>query len=78
MIFDLNMIPALLQTIHLIESYFKKNTISPNSDIITIQGDWNATVGIDAHEAWTGTIGKYGLGETNDRGFVETKTSEHV
>ena len=31
---------------------------TPNSDIITIQGDWNAKVGVDAHEAWTGTIGK--------------------
>ena len=32
------------------------------------QGDWNAKIGRDAYDAWKGTIGKFGLGHTNDRG----------
>ena len=33
-----------------------------------VQGDWNAKVGPDAYRSWAGTVGRFGLGETNDRG----------
>ena len=32
-------------------------------------GDWNAKVGEDAYDQWPGTVGRFGLGETNDRGL---------
>ena len=32
-------------------------------------GDWNAKVGPDAYQQWPGTVGKFGWGETNDRGM---------
>ncbi|KAL8583570.1 hypothetical protein ACOMHN_028341 [Nucella lapillus] len=38
-------------------------------DLLIVMGDWNAKVGEDAYEQWTGTVGCFGLGETNDRGF---------
>ena len=34
-----------------------------------VQGDWNAKIGQDAYAHWTGTVGKFGVGETNDRGL---------
>ena len=34
----------------------------PRKDILIVQGDWNA------FDAWRGTIGKFGLGGTNERG----------
>ena len=37
-------------------------------DILVVQGDWNAKVGPDAYLHWAGTIGRCGIGETNDRG----------
>ena len=36
-------------------------------DILIIQGDWNAKVGPDAYEHWPGTVGRFGVGETNER-----------
>jgi len=44
-------------------------TITPKSDILIIQGDWNAKVGADAHQNWAGTIGKFAFRDTNDRGL---------
>ena len=41
----------------------------PKKDILIIQGDWNAKVGPDAYEQWAGTTGKFGIGETNERGL---------
>ena len=41
----------------------------PKRDILIIQGDWNAKVGPDAYENWAGTVGRFGIGETNDRGL---------
>ena len=42
---------------------------APKKDILIIQGDWNAKVGPDAYENWAGTVGRFGIGETNDRGL---------
>ena len=41
----------------------------PKKDILIIQGDWNAKVGPDTYENWAGTIGRFGISETNDRGL---------
>ena len=43
-------------------------TIS-RKDVLIVQGDWNAKIGADAFANWKGTIGRFGLGETNDRGL---------
>ena len=50
----------------------------PRGDYIVVTGDWNAKIGPGAYETWAGTVGKFGLGETNDRGvrlleFARTK-----
>ncbi|MGL4418375.1 MAG: reverse transcriptase domain-containing protein [Plesiomonas shigelloides] len=42
---------------------------TPKKDILTVIGDWNAKIGPDAFQQWAGTVGKFGLGETNDRGL---------
>ena len=42
---------------------------APKKDIIVVMGDWNAKVGEDAHEHWAGIVGRFGCGETNDRGL---------
>ena len=42
---------------------------TPKKDIIIVQGDFNAKVGPDAYQQWAGTVGKYGCGETNERGL---------
>ena len=42
---------------------------APKKDIIYVMGDFNAKIGPDAHANWAGTVGKYGTGETNDRGL---------
>lgn len=41
----------------------------PKKDILIVMGDWNAKIGPDAYQHWAGTVGKFGHGETNDRGF---------
>ncbi|XP_025098384.1 uncharacterized protein LOC112566419 [Pomacea canaliculata] len=41
----------------------------PKKDFLAVVGDWNAKVGPDAFEKWAGTVGQYGLGTTNDRGW---------
>ena len=41
----------------------------PRKDVLIVQGDWNAKIGADAFANWKGTIGRFGLGETNDRGL---------
>ena len=48
-----------------------ENTLKkvPKIDLIIIQGDFNAKIGPDAYEMWPGTVGRYGVGETNDRGL---------
>jgi len=56
-----------------IESFYQDlSTVlkaSPEKDITIIQGDWNAKVGPDAHDNWASMAGKYGRGETNERGL---------
>jgi len=42
------------------------NSIS-NTDLVIIMSDFNAKVGRD-RKTWHEAIGKYGYGETNDRG----------
>ena len=41
----------------------------PKKDVTVVMGDWNAKVGPDAYQHWAGTVGKFGWGETNDRGL---------
>ena len=41
---------------------------TPKKDILVVQGDWNAKVGPDAYRHWAGTVGRFGIGETNDGG----------
>lgn len=41
----------------------------PKKDILVVQGDWNAKVGPDAFNDWAGTVGRFGIGTTNDRGL---------
>ena len=41
----------------------------PKKDILVVLGDWNAKIGPDTYQHWAGTVGKFGLGETNDRGL---------
>ena len=42
---------------------------APKKDLIVIQGDWNAKIGPDAYTNWAGTVGRFGIGTTNDRGL---------
>ena len=55
-----------------IEDFYQElNTLLkqiPKKDIKIVQGDWNAKVGTDAYTEWAGNVGRYGWGETNDRG----------
>ena len=46
---------------------FIKST--PTKDFLGIQGDWNTKIGPDAYTHWSGTVGQFGLGETNNRGL---------
>ncbi|XP_071500074.1 uncharacterized protein [Diadema antillarum] len=41
----------------------------PRKDLMMVQGYWNAKVGPDAYENWAGTVGRFGMGDTNDRGI---------
>ena len=41
----------------------------PKKDLLVIQGDWNAKIGPDAYNQWAGTVGRFGVGESNDRGM---------
>ena len=41
----------------------------PKKDILIVMGDWNARIGEDAFEQWAGISGRFGIGETNDRGI---------
>jgi len=43
---------------------------TPKSDILIIQGDWNAKVGTDAQPVWAETTGKFGFGDSNDCGLT--------
>ena len=42
---------------------------APRKDIVYVMGDFNAKIGPDAHAHWAGTVGRFGTGETNDRGL---------
>ena len=42
---------------------------TPKKDIIIVQGDWNAKVGNDAHKEWYDTVGKFSIGNMNERGL---------
>lgn len=38
-------------------------------DVLVVMGDWNAKIGVDCYADWRGTVGKFGVGTTNDRGL---------
>ena len=42
---------------------------APKKDILIVMGDWNAKVGEDAYDQWAGASGRFGIGETNERGI---------
>ena len=42
---------------------------TPKRNILVVQGDWNAKVGLEAYQHWEGTVGRFGIGETNVRGW---------
>ena len=42
---------------------------TPKKDILVVQGDWNAKIGVDASKNWKGTCGQYCNPETNERGL---------
>lgn len=59
--------------------YSLENTLStiPAADKLIVLGDFNARVGSD-HEAWPGTLGKFGRGRSNANGeMLLLKCSEH-
>ena len=41
----------------------------PKKDLLIIQGDWNTKVGPHAYTQWAVTVGRYGYGNTNERGW---------
>ena len=42
---------------------------TPKKDVLVVQVDWNARVDPDALKHWAGTVGRFGIGEMNDRGW---------
>ena len=40
----------------------------PKKDFMIIQEDWNEKVGSNSHAIWSKATGRYGLGNTNQRG----------
>jgi len=40
---------------------------TPKKDLLVVTGEWNAQVGSNAHIQWAETVGRFGLGDTNDR-----------
>ena len=54
---------------------------TPKKDILVVQGDWNAKIGSDAYQHWAGTVGRFGIGDTNNRGWRPlefTKSHRHT
>ena len=41
----------------------------PRKDVLVVQEDFDARIGRDAGAGWKGTVGKFGIGETNERGL---------
>ena len=50
-------------------SYKKKIKVLPRNNKYILLGDVNAKVGTDQQENWPREVGKYGLGQANDRGY---------
>ena len=42
---------------------------TPKKDILLVQGDWHAKVSPDAYQHWAETVGRSGIGDTDDRGW---------
>ena len=40
---------------------------TPKKDTLVVHGDWIAKIGPDAYQHWAETVGRFGIGETNDR-----------
>jgi len=64
-----------------IEDFFEKISkvikMYQKCDMKIIQGDWNAKVRPDAHREWRDTVGKFGWGETNERGKMLLEFSRY-
>ena len=58
-------------TDHNDEEELLESTITevPKKDILIVEGDWNAKEGPDAYKNWAGTVRRFGIGETNNRGL---------
>lgn len=39
------------------------------NDLLIVSRGWNAKVSPDVYPNWAGTAGKFGIGETKERGF---------
>ena len=50
---------------------------TPKRNILVVQDDWNAKVGPDAYQHWAGGVGKFGIGETNAKGWTLLKIARN-
>ena len=41
---------------------------TPEKDTPVVQGNWNTKEDPDTYHHWAGTVGRFGIGETTDRG----------
>ena len=64
-----------------VEEFYEQleNTIAkvPKKDITLVVGDWNAKVGTDSYKDWSGTVGRFGTGQTNARGLRLLEFGKH-
>ena len=49
----------------------------PKTEILLVQGNWNAKVGPDAYQYWAGAVGRAGIGKTNDRRALDEFAESH-
>ena len=67
--------PTFTHTDKEIEEFYEqlkgneKDSNCPKIDLIVVQGDWYAKIATDAFDHWPCKAGRYGVGETNDRGL---------
>ena len=61
------LLPEVTDAISVWTSYTPKTDYMHIKHILVVQDDWNAKVGPDAYLHWAGTVGRFGIGETNGR-----------